>query len=284
MIANTDYWVAVNPTPFYLTPVTRILNPSHMAQRLFLALFLTGSLLAGCRSTQPESSSLLESLAASSVSYTETTDALPPDPEIESIIIPYRAELQTSIEEVIGEATGLLEKGRRYETTLGNMAADAMLDVINTKVDTQVDIALTNNGGLRVPIQEGPITVGKIFELMPFENTMVILEYDASGIDSLAQQIARSSGAIAGLSFKVDTLTYTAFDIQVSNQPLDSEALYRVVTSDYLANGGGRITILRTPLNRVDLPLLLRDAFIEYIREKNTIVPTLDGRIQATQK
>ena len=255
-----------------------------MTQRYYIPLLLIGVVLTGCRTTQPEGASALESLSASSVSYTETTASLPPDPEVEAIISPFRSELQTSIEEVIGEATDQLDKRRAFESTLGNMAADAMLHVINNYVDDPVDIALTNNGGLRVPIQEGPITVGKIFELMPFENMMVILEFDAAGVDSMAQQIARRSGAIAGLSFKVDTLTYTAFDIQVNNQPLDNESVYRVVTSDYLANGGGGVTILHTPMNRTDLPILLRDAFIEYIREKNTITPTLDGRIQATSK
>ena len=255
-----------------------------MAPRLFLILLLVGALFTGCRSTQPESVPVLESLSASGVSFTETTDDLPPDPEINSIIKPYREELEASIQEVIGEAAGLFPKERgSYETALGNMAADAMLHVINQQVEDEVDIALTNNGGLRVPIQPGPITVGKIFEFMPFENMMVILEFDAAGIDSLAQQLASRPEPIAGLSFKVDTLSRRAFDIQVKGAPLEAGATYRLVTSDYLANGGGGISAIHSPMQRTDLTILLRDAFIEYIREKNTITPTLDGRIQATR-
>ena len=55
---------------------------------------------------------------------------------------------------------------------------------------------------------------------------------------------------------------------------------YRLVTSDYLANGGGRMPALWTPTGREDLTVLLRDAFIQYIREKKTIEPILDGRIR----
>ena len=251
--------------------------PIMRTHQLMVLLFLV--LLAGCKSSQPEETMTLESMTASRVSFTETTDALEPDPEVEGIIAPYRDQLADRIAEVIGEATGVLNKDGRYETTLGNMAADAMLHVINKNPNAQVDIALTNNGGLRVPIQPGPITVGKMFELMPFENMMVILEYDAAGIDTLAQQIARSSGAISGMSFTV-TESETAIDINVGGQPLAEGQTYRLVTSDYLANGGGGITILRNPKGRTDTPMLLRDAFIEYVVDTKTITPTLDGRIQ----
>lgn len=245
-----------------------------------LTLLLGIVLAYGCTSTQPQNTLSVESMTASTVSFTETTEALEPDPEIDAIIAPYRDQLIERIEEVIGEATGLLNKNGRYETTLGNMAADAMLHVINKNPNAKVDIAITNNGGLRVPIQPGPITVGKMFELMPFENVMVILDFDAAGVDSLAQQIARTSGAIAGLSFKVNPETETATDIQVGGQPLHADRTYKLVTSDYLANGGGRLTQLRSPLHRVDTPLFLRDAFIEYVTDTKTITPKLDGRIQ----
>lgn len=248
--------------------------------KLVLTLLFGLIVATGCRSTQPPDPLPVESLTASRVSFTETTEALDPDPEVNAIIAPYRDQLTERIEEVLGEATALLDKNGRFETTLGNMAADAMLHVINKNPNTKVDIAITNNGGLRVPIQAGPITVGKMFELMPFENFMVILDFDAAGVDSLAQQIARTSGAIAGLSFKVDPVSRTASEVQVAGQPLEADHVYKVVTSDYLANGGGRLTMLRTPLNRVDIPLLLRDAFIEYVGDTKTITPTLDGRIQ----
>lgn len=208
------------------------------------------------------------------------TDSLPADPDIEALIAPYRAQLQTRVDEVIGQATAQLVKGTP-ESPLGNMAADAMLFFVNRAVDTPVDMALTNNGGLRIPIAAGPITIGKMFELMPFENMLVILELNAAQVDSLTGQIARVGGEpIAGLSFTIDRTTGRAYDIRVGSQPLSAGRTYRLVTSDYLANGGGNMPALWTPAGREDLPLLLRDAFIEYIRHKKTIEPVLDGRIR----
>ncbi len=207
------------------------------------------------------------------------TDSLPPDPAIEALVAPYREGLQEQIEEVIGEAAGLLEKGTP-EGALGNMAADALLHTVNRMVDTPVDMALTNNGGLRVPIQAGPITVGEMFELMPFENMTVVLELTGVQVDSLAQQIARTGGEpIAGFRFAIDPATRTAKNVQVGGAPLDPDRRYRLVTSDYLADGGGRMPALWNPAGRVNLNLLLRDAFIQYVRDKGTIEPVLDGRI-----
>ncbi len=115
---------------------------------------------------------------------------------------------------------------------------------------------------------------------MPFENMMTVLSLTAVQVDTLAQQLARAGGEpIAGFSFKIDPTENRAIDIHVGDSPLDASKTYRLVTSDYLANGGGRISALWQPVAREDLNMLLRDAFIEYIRAKGTIDSQPDGRI-----
>ena len=242
-----------------------------------LLLYLTLLILTGCRSTRPESD---YSITEAPVSFTQMSDSLPSDPAVEAIIAPYRTRLQERIDEVIGEATAQLVKGTP-ESALGNMAAEALLQVANRVEDTPVDMALTNNGGLRTPIGAGLITVGRMFELMPFENAMVILNLSAQQVDSLAQQIARVGGEpIAGFSFIIDETSRQARDIQVDGQPLTNNRTYRLVTSDYLAEGGGNMPVLWDVSTRQKLTLLLRDAFIEYVRDKKIIEPFLDGRIR----
>lgn len=246
----------------------------------FLALCFFCYLTAGCKTAQPATEL---QLSEAPVRFTEMTDSIPPDPAIEALVVPYRDRLQEKIDEVIGQATGLLEKGSP-EGPLGNMAADALRYSVNQVVDKPVDMALTNNGGLRVPINAGPITVGKIFELMPFENVTVVLEMNAVQIDSLAQQIARAFGEpIAGFSFTIDPDNRTAHNILINGQAPAAGRLYRLATSDYLANGGGRLPALWDVREREELNLLLRDAFIQYIRDTGTIEPVMDGRISNGQ-
>lgn len=246
----------------------------HLKSYLFL-LFAT-AYLGGCASSQSAAPLFVDDAPTG---FTTISDSLTPDPEIEALISPYRQGLVERISEVIGNTEVQLQKGG-LESSLGNMSADAMLMIANDIAASPVDMALTNNGGLRVPISKGPITVGKIFELMPFENMMTVLTLTGVQVDTLAQQVARARGEpIAGFSFKIDEATTRAVDIQVADEPLDAARSYRLVTSDYLANGGGRIAALWQPAGREDLNMLLRDAFIEYIRAKGTITTQPDGRI-----
>ena len=244
--------------------------------RQLLFSLLISICLLGCKSSEPAAPLFIEEVPTG---FSAISDSIETDAEVEAIIAPYRERLQERITEVIGTATVQLQKGG-LESSLGNMSADAMLEVVNNNTETPVDMALTNNGGLRVPISKGPITVGKIFELMPFENMMTVLSLSAVQVDTLAQQLARAGGEpIAGFSFMIDPTANRAVDIHVGDSPLDASRTYRLVTSDYLANGGGRIPALWQPVAREDLNMLLRDAFIEYIRAKGTIDSQPDGRI-----
>ena len=216
------------------------------------------------------------------VTFTVLSDSVPADPETEALLSPYRSQLRERTEEVIGRAAVLLSKAQP-EGTLGNFAADAMLRAARERVAEPVHMALTNNGGLRVSIPPGPITVGRIYELMPFENRLSILVLSGEQVLELAHQVAAVGGEpIAGFSFRIHRGAEVprARDVTVGGKPVEPGARYRLVTNDYLASGGGNLTPLHHPLAREDLPLLLRDAFMEYVREEGVVQPTLEGRIE----
>jgi len=213
-----------------------------------------------------------------SVSWTPVDDALVDDAGLEELIAPFRTRMEERTAEVIGTATGAFEKADP-EGTLDNFVADAMLWAARAQDSVSVHAAMANDGGLRAPINAGPITVGEVFELMPFENFVSVLEFSGFQMDSLAQQVAATDGEpLAEFTF---TITEgRAVDVRVAGQPLNPQGRYRVATSDYLANGGGSWPQLWTPLTRRDLDLLIRDAIELYVREFSTIEPLLDGRIR----
>lgn len=200
-----------------------------------------------------------------------------------TLVAPFRDQLSERTSEVIGTATAALTRSRGWESSLGNFAADAMLAVVQQHTDRPVHMALTNNGGLRIPnVGPGAITVGTIYELMPFDNMLTILDFTGVQVDTLAQQLARRNGEpIAGFSFTVNPATRQATNIRVGDVPLDPAQTYRLVTSDYLANGGG-VSVLQSEVPREELPVFLRDAFIQYIRDQQTLAPVEDGRIHTT--
>jgi len=215
------------------------------------------------------------------VGYTVVADSIAGDPDLEELIAPYRARIGEEVRQVIGEAAVLLSKAVP-EGTLGNFAADAMLWAARRGSSEPVHMALTNNGGLRVPIAPGPITVGQIFELMPFENMLTVLTLTGAQVQELANALAARRGEpIAGFSFRIEASGdgLVAGDLLVGGAPVDPGAEYRIVTNDYMANGGEDLAPLLDPLAREDLPILLRDSFIGYVRELGVVRSEIEGRI-----
>ena len=234
--------------------------------------------LAGCASLEPAGVYVPED----GQGYLTVVDTLAMDSGLSELVAPYRSELEGEMSRVIGRAATTLTKGSP-EGILGNMAADAMLFALEQKGFGSADVALTNNGGLRVPLNEGPITVGRVFELMPFENMLVVLSMPADSLVQLAHDLARAGGEpIAGLSFAIreeDDRTM-ATDIRVGGQPVEPGRTYRVATSDYLANGGGSMPTLWAAYPRETPDMKLRDAFLMYIEAREVIAPEIEGRIR----
>jgi 2',3'-cyclic-nucleotide 2'-phosphodiesterase (5'-nucleotidase family) len=214
--------------------------------------------------------------------HTVIADSIGDDPALEALVAPFRERMGEEIRTVIGEAAVLLAKSVP-EGTLGNFATDAMLWAARREISEPVHMAMTNNGGLRIPIAPGPITVGQMFELMPFENNLSVLTLTGIQIQELADTLAARRGEpIAGFTFRIEAVGEgrAARDILVGGVPLDPNAEYRLVTNDYLANGGESMTPFQSPVARGDLPVLLRDAFIRYVREEGLIRAEIEGRIR----
>jgi 2',3'-cyclic-nucleotide 2'-phosphodiesterase (5'-nucleotidase family) len=255
-----------------------------MMLRSFPALLGTTAVVAalvlsGCGSSQPLT---IQSDPADIITYTVVNDSVGEDPAMLQMVAPYSEEMDAQISEVVGRAEAEIREGRP-EGPLGTFAAEAMLSVVQGLTDRPVDMALTNNGGLRVPIGPGDITVGKMFELMPFDNMMIVLDLSAAQVDELAQRLAGLGGdPIAGFSFTI-TADEKAADIKVGGKALDPNRTYRLVTSDYLANGGGPYEVLWDAKVRDEVAYLLRDAFTEHLREIGVVENQTKGLIRREQ-
>ena len=171
------------------------------------------------------------------------------------------------------------------EGSLGNFVADCVLDrareYYNTK-GTRADLVLLNNGGLRVSLPKGAITKGKIFELMPFDNEMVLTEISGKKMTEMLNFVADKGGMpIAGLRMEIDK-NKNATNISINQLPLDTNKIYGVVSSDYLVQGGDNIQFFKEG-KKYYSKLLIRDILIDYCRKtgmaRKKLTATTDGRI-----
>ncbi len=167
---------------------------------------------------------------------------------------------------------------KRYkdESVEGDWFADLML----AAVAGHADIALTNGGGLRADIPAGDLTYGQLFAAMPFDNRFAIVEVHGTHVRHLVTSNLRHNGGIfswAGLSAKARCKAGKLdVAIEVGGKPLDDDATYRLVTSDFLASGGdGVIARLKLPANAItSTDTIIRDAMAEVLRkQKGTIEP-----------
>ncbi len=205
----------------------------------------------------------------------------------EEIIAPFRRELGNSMNTVLCQSEMAMTK-RRPESELGNLVADLCLEIGNelcqkNSIET-IDFCLMNTGGLRASLPSGEITTGNVFELMPFENELVVVTLAPEGILELINYLKISGGEpISGIRILHNK---DNFEASVNGESIDTEKKYRVLTTDYLANGGDKMTFFQEG-NRASIEILgmkMRDAIHLYFQRQGetnkSIKGALDGRLQ----
>lgn len=209
------------------------------------------------------------------------------DSQIVKMILPYKTTLDAKMNVVIGFAPEALIK-KLPESNLGNFFSDALFirakQIPNT--DTAHLVAMFNSGGLRTSVPEGDVHVRNMFELMPFENELVLIPLKGSQLLLVLNAIADKGGApLAGVRFKI--ANHKAEDIFIHQTALDTNFVYTIATSDYLANGGDKFFNVETPKTFTKTNLLLRDILIDYCKEQykqnKPISGIIDGRISTTK-
>ncbi len=154
---------------------------------------------------------------------------------------------------------------KQPEGLLGDFMADAMLAMAQKYYNTTIDIAFVNYGGIRIGfVKAGDLTKGKIFEMMPFDNIIVLQKVKGTVLKEFLDHIAGRGGwPVAGMSMIIKN--GKAENILIGGKPLDLSATYTVANSDYVANGGDNSEMLKS-IPQINRGVLLRDALIEYVQ------------------
>jgi 5'-nucleotidase len=194
--------------------------------------------------------------------------ALKADSSILEIYKPYKLGLDSIMNEVICYSPFFLEKSKP-ESRLSNWMADVCLNTLNEKYE--VDFCLLNYGGIRSTLPKGDIITKNIFQLMPFENELVIIEIPDSSFTKALNYLKQSAGhPISGIELNIqnDRLTHS----------LSPKGAIKIATSDYLANGGDQMFFFADSLQMIKTGLKIRDALLLECKAIDTLYTTIDNR------
>jgi len=200
------------------------------------------------------------------------------DSSLISFLQPYSNTVNTTMNDVIGVADVNLDK-KQPEGTLGNFVADAFLYMATEKYKTKVDVAFINNGGIRlVQLAKGNITNGKMFELMPFDNLLLLQKVKGSVLQQVLDLAASKEGwPVAGMTMQIKNKK--AVNVMVGGKPLDMNATYTIANSDFIANGGDNADMLRT-IPQISNGYLMRDALIDYVKKQKSQGKNISAKIE----
>jgi 2',3'-cyclic-nucleotide 2'-phosphodiesterase (5'-nucleotidase family) len=209
------------------------------------------------------------------------------DEMIEDIVEGYYERVEEEMEEVIAFSPSSLRRESSRESALGNWMCDVIKQAFG------VDVVLMNSGGIRADLERGEVTVGDIYTIMPFDNTVFLVEMTGAQIKEALEVGAATdeSGKLLHGIVQVSGVKFT-YDIDAPNgekvksiyvdgKPIDMNKLYSVATNSFMAGGGDGYYVFEQGRNLVDTGLLVRDPLLQNAESEGVIEARVEGRIRA---
>ncbi len=199
-------------------------------------------------------------------------------------------EFKHSIERLeqikLGRALATMNNQTRLDSPVGNLVTDAM-----RASDKEIDIAMYNSGGLRTSILKGKITYGRIYEVVPFDNNIVLVSLTGNQITRIIEHgLSGPYGVmeISGLRVEFDASAPSGkrcLSIETEDgKPLRADKLYTVATNDFVVNGGDGYCVFAEGVNVRNTRTLIREVVARYIKERGVVAPARRGRYRPCTK
>ncbi|MEZ2414038.1 5'-nucleotidase C-terminal domain-containing protein [Muriicola sp. E247] len=240
-------------------------------------LFITISFLLSC----VDKPSHLQSISGKQLHIDGNLVA---DDSVEAFIKPYRQRINTVLDSVLAFAPEDIDKSDgELNSSLGNLMADIILKqaapIFKMRTGKEVDMALMNYGGIRNVISAGDVTARNAFEVMPFENHIVVVKISGSVVREMVNYLVESDRPqpISGIKIVLNKEGRLQ-NVTVRGTPLDEEKTYYLATINYLLEGGGNAEFLKKNSEVTDMNYLLRNAMIDYFKSVDTLSAGVDDR------
>ena len=255
---------------FIFAAISKIMKITRL---IFIGISL---LLLSCKSQKTEVEVVGKRIAIS--------DTITPDQEITDFIEPYREHLNSTLDSALAYNPELLSKSDGdLNTAIGNLMADIVFEqanpVFQQRFGKNIDLVLLNKGGIRSVIPAGKVSARTAYEVMPFENEIVIVELTGKKIKEMLSYLERSKQAHPVSKIQITaSRDYKIKKAEIDGEPIKEDKTYFVATSDYLYNGGDNMNFFANPVKLYKVDYKIRNAMIDYFTKVDTIKAQIDNR------
>ncbi|QLE02397.1 5'-nucleotidase C-terminal domain-containing protein [Galbibacter sp. BG1] len=213
------------------------------------------------------------------------TDSIKSVDSIEDFVAPYREHIEEVLDEPLAyNPTPLAKNDGNLNSSIGNLMADITFEqsnpIFKKRTGENIDFVLLNHGGIRATMSKGNVSRRTAYEIMPFENKVVVLELSANKIKDLVSYLAKSNTAhpVSKQFQLILNDNNSVKSVTINGKPLQTDTTYFVATSDYLATGGDHMDFFKNPESATDIDYLLRNELIDYFEKIDTIRAQTDNR------
>lgn len=197
--------------------------------------------------------------------------------EIDAYVAPYRTHINKDLDSVLSFCPVTLDKFKgEYQTNIGDFIADACVELANPvfykKEHKTIDGAIFNHGGIRTIIPQGNVTKRTAYEVMPFENTLIVVALKGSQLQDIAAYFMKEKKPhpLYGFHIYINSKSEVT-KLTLNDKPIEAEKTYYILTSDYLSNGGDNMNFFLRNEGKYDLNYKMRNVLIDYFTSHKSI-------------
>jgi len=212
------------------------------------------------------------------------TDSIVDTDTVDKFITPYRKHINEVLDSALAYAPSAITKDDgKFNTSAGNLMADIVMSEANpifkSRTGQNIDFVILNFGGIRSIISKGKVSERTAYEVMPFDNSIVVVALKGKSVRDLISFLinAKRPNPIAGIQIILNK-NGKLQDLNIQGKPFDENKKYYIATSDYLAKGGDDMGFFSDGLNSVDLNYMIRNAMIDYFKKIDTLRAEVDDR------
>jgi 5'-nucleotidase len=205
---------------------------------------------------------------------------------LNAFIKPYRSSIEGEMNKPLSYSPkAMFKNDTPYNTAIGNLMADAVLDMANpvfkSRHGASIDAVLLNHGSIRAGINKGIVTTRTAYNIMPFENKVVVAKLRGDQVKAMFEYLAKAKRAhpIANMNIVVDD-NWNLKSYTINGKTVDNSQNYHIATSDYLVNGGDNMNFFQKADSIYQTDYKVRNVLIDYFKKTDTLKAKADQRFK----